>query len=176
LVVLDDSSPPRSPGGRWVPYDYPNWYHLVRDGVGCVWCSRAGNVSRHGEGDKATVMHGPAACLACGTVQCNSDAKCSACFYGWMPGWSRGLHPDANARQCGYKSCTNDAVAKAPIVGRVCKDHLSRPKVNGRPLADVIEESRRRSLDHEGGSRWQWQWMVWREPAKPEPRVQAAEV
>jgi len=111
-------------------------------------------------------MHNAAACLACGTVQCNSDSECAACFYGWMPGWSRGLYPDALARQCGYKRCTNDAIAKAQRVGRVCKEHLSQSKVNGRPLSEVIEENRRRSLDHEGGSRWQWQWMVWRKPAQ----------
>jgi hypothetical protein len=159
VVVQDASNPPRSPGGRWVPIGYEGRYHLIRDGVGCLWCGWAGNVG-------ANQMHDAATCLACGTVQCNSRSECSACFYGWMPGWSRSLYPDSKYRQCGYASCTNAAVAKAPRVGRVCRDHLDRPKVNGRPLAEVIEENRRRSLDHEGGSRWQWQWMVWREPAK----------
>ena len=161
MPVQDDSSPPRSPGGRWVPYDYERWYHLIRDGVGCLWCGRAGSVH-------ADQMHSATACLACGTVQCNSDSECAACFYGWMPGWSRGLYSRASDKQCGYTHCTNAAVANAPRVGRVCKDHLSRPKVNGRPLSDVIEGHRRTSLEHEGGSRCQWQWMVWREPAKPE--------
>jgi len=115
-------------------------------------------------------MHSAAACLACETVQCNSDSECAACFYGWMPNWSRGLSPDSRSRQCGYAHCTNDAVAKAPRVGRVCKDDLSRPKVNGRPLTDVIEGHRRAALDHQGGG--QWQWMTWREPAKPEPRAE----
>jgi hypothetical protein len=172
LSAQDSTSPPRSLGGRWVPYDYARWYHLVRDGVGCVWCGRAGSVSRHGEGEKAILMHNAAACLACGTVQCNSDSKCSACLYGWMPGWSRGIYPDQAARQCGYANCTNPAVAKAPRVGRVCKEDLGRPKVNGRPLAEVIEENRRHALDHEGGYFAQWRWMTWREPAKPEPSAE----
>ena len=167
LAVQDDSSPPHSPGGRWVPYDYQNWYHLIRDGVGCLWCGRAGS----GNADQ---MHSAAACLACGTMQCNSKPECAACFYGWMPGWSRGLYVDTSSRQCGYANCTNAAVAKAPRVGRVCKAHLGRPKVNGRPLADVIEENRRRSIEHEGGQRWQWQWMTWREPATPAPPAEQA--
>jgi len=167
LAAQDDSSPQRSPGGRWVPYDYPNWYHLVRDGVGCVWCGRAGSTTAYGEGETRVVMHTAVACLACGTVQCNSDSECSACFYGWMPNWSRGRYPDQAARQCGYTGCTNEAVAKAPRVGRVCKDDLRRPKVGGRPLSEVIEKNLRRSLEHEGGSRWEWQWLVWREPANP---------
>jgi len=139
----------------------------VRDGVGCVWCGRAGSTYTCGEGKTQVVTHTAAACLACGTVQCNSRSECAACFYGWMPGWSRGRYPDQAGRQCGYKSCTKEAVAKAPRVGRVCKDDLRRPKVSGRPLAEVIEENRRRSFEHEGGSRWQGQWLVWREPAQP---------
>jgi hypothetical protein len=144
--------------GRWVPADWQQWGHLVRDGVGCRWCGRAGSIGPH-DGQ----MHRPAACLACGTVQCNDSSKCAACLYGWLPGWSRGGPVSADSRQCGYTGCAGDAVADAPRVGRVCAAHLDRPRVNGRPLAEVIADHRRQALAHTGQ---QWRRMVWRPAAR----------
>lgn len=75
------------------------------------------------------------------------------CLYGWLPGWSRGL---AVERQCGYKGCGNDAIATAPRVKRVCAEHVTRIKVNGKSLGEhVITETEARDAG-KGWQRWRW--------------------
>ncbi len=150
-------SPVRDPYAtpRWVRVGWEANWHLVRAGAGCRWCGWAGGVSLAGQAHQAV------ACLACDTVQCNVKETCAACLVGWLPGWSRGLDPAA--RRCGYRRCGNDAVAKAPRVRRVCKDHLGRVKSRGTTLDRRIEQTKATSLEHGGGFVHQWQWMVWRD-------------
>jgi hypothetical protein len=64
----------------------------------------------------------PGVCLACGSRQCNSrQGRCIVCLVGIMPDWS------GWRRECGYTGCQAQAVARAPRVGVVCAEHLSRP-------------------------------------------------
>jgi hypothetical protein len=153
------------PGGRWVPKDWPRWDHLIRSGGGCLWCGRGGNLTTE---DRQ--MHRAGTCLACGTVQCNGNAKCYACLVGWMPNWSRGMG-SRDARLCGYKGCDRDAVAEAPRVGRVCEGCLDRPKLKqwGGTTITLRERIARNVAEAtQGAGDWRsdWRRMVYREPAK----------
>ena len=67
----------------------------------------------------------PSTCLACGSTQCLGNGlghgDCSICYIGMLPGWS------GTDRACGYKQCTQPAVAFVAGQVRVaCKDHLER--------------------------------------------------
>ncbi len=147
---------------RWVGVGWERNWHLVRDGGSCRWCGWAGSVS------SATQAHEAVACLACGTVQCKTKETCAACVVGWLPGWSRSIYRYDQAGRdvgylCGYRACGNHAVADAPRVRRVCKDHLGRVKTRGTTLERVIQQAKAISLEHGGGAFQQWQWMVWRD-------------
>lgn len=142
--------------GRYVSKD---WRRHAQPN-GCAWC---------GSGVDGT--HRPTTCLACGVTQCHAHhSECRACFYGWLPGWSRGYvwADDGSTRnvagRCGYKGCENPAVAKAPRVGRVCADHLDRPKLHGATLAEEILANRTAALTS-GDYRDRWRRMVWRPAA-----------
>lgn len=137
--------------GRYVPEDFAK--RVTRDDHGCPWCGWWGGVNR-GQ------PHEYIECLACGVPQCRSHPECRACLVGWLPGWSRNW--GGQDALCGYKGCDNDAVAKAPRVGRVCATHLARPKVNGETLADVVERHRTEALTNVGGYSTRWRRMVWR--------------
>ncbi|MEV0826413.1 hypothetical protein [Nonomuraea rubra] len=69
--------------------------------------------------------HRRTVCRACGMPQCLYPRDCRICLAGYLDGVSYGLYGDD--RQCGYKHCTAEAVAKAPHVKRVCGDHIGRP-------------------------------------------------
>lgn len=60
-------------------------------------------------------------CKACGTVQCMSNGgargTCSICLLGILDGWS------GHDRACGYKGCSERAVAEAPRIHNVCSQH-----------------------------------------------------
>lgn len=87
------------------------------------YCKYCGRVQQ--EGDCRLVD-----CLACGSRQCHGNGggrgTCAICHHGWLPSWSHGYSDD---RLCGYKGCGRDAVAYAPRVRRVCKEHLTRVTV-----------------------------------------------
>jgi hypothetical protein len=79
--------------------------------------------------------HNTAECLACGTVTCEGlHSTCRVCHYG--------LFKRMTSLPCGYKGCTSPAVAEAPRVRRVCKDHMQRAKVRAfgkeESLADYV--------------------------------------
>ncbi|MEW1837505.1 hypothetical protein AB0392_06060 [Nonomuraea angiospora] len=86
--------------------------------------------------------HQRTVCRACDMPQCLYPSKCRICLVGYIQGVSYGLY--SNDRCCGYKKCTNEAVAEAPRVKRVCRDHLPRVtrKWAGRTIsiADDITE------------------------------------
>lgn len=117
--------------GRWGTQ--ARWYSWPQ----CRYCGRAADR----DCPKTT-------CLACGTEQCfGLRTTCMVCLIGWLPGWSR------SDKYCGYKGCSNPAVAKAPRVGRCCMGHLARAKSQGMTLAESIAAHvARRDL---GGLDWQ---------------------
>lgn len=89
--------------------------------------------------------------MACGTVQCARRSECAVCLYGRIPGF----YYSAGKPVCGYAGCGKDAVAKAPRVKWVCKDHLDRPTLSGYgqpkiPLSLYIAE---RVADRDGPRR-----------------------
>lgn len=79
----------------------------------CRYCGAAGN------------DHPPAKCLACGSIQCQRDSRCSICLYGVVSGFSLGYPRPV----CGYAHCGKEPIARAPRVRWVCTDHLSRPSL-----------------------------------------------
>ncbi|WP_433516457.1 hypothetical protein ACQP2T_13345 [Nonomuraea sp. CA-143628] len=83
----------------------------------CRYCSSS---SGGPDGDHPRTM-----CRGCDMPQCLYPSKCRICLVGYLNGISYGLYGDD--RQCGYKGCTSEAVAEAPHVKRVCRDHLDRP-------------------------------------------------
>ena len=67
-------------------------------------------------------------CLACGSIQCESNGLgrgiCSICLIGFLPGWFR------TNKKCGYKHCQNDAICKAKFIRQVCKEHMIKQNLN----------------------------------------------
>ncbi|WP_433250413.1 hypothetical protein ACQPYK_04115 [Streptosporangium sp. CA-135522] len=94
--------------GRW-----GRGLHDRRPGV-CRFCNSGGP-----DGD-----HQRTVCRACDMPQCLYPHECRICYVGYLDGVSYGLYGDE--RLCGYRRCANPAVAKAPRVQRVCRDHLAR--------------------------------------------------
>lgn len=85
----------------------------------------------------------PDVCRACGTRQCNSrQGRCVVCLVGIMPDWS------GWRCECGYAGCHEQAVARAPRVGRVCAQHLGRPcqLVGGRKTTTAQYIARRMAV------------------------------
>lgn len=106
--------------------------HYSRPGV-CRFCGCGGP-----DGDHARTR-----CRACDMPQClYPHGGCPLCYVGYLDGVSYGSYIDGS-KLCGYR-CTGEAVAKAPRVQRVCKDHLGRPTslVGGRKVtvAEQITE------------------------------------
>lgn len=119
---------------RWV-YGNGNHWALSR---GCPCCGNMGIGSNAG-------LHRPcepAACLLCGSVQCNIDGRCKVCLFGWMPNWSR---PE---RTCGYAKCDEPAVAVVPGKKRACLDH-ARAKVGDQVAARIAHRD-----SGQGWERW----------------------
>jgi hypothetical protein len=82
----------------------------------CRYCGIGGP-----DGDHARTL-----CRGCDMPQClYPHGGCPLCYVGYLDGVSYGSYIDGGQR-CGYK-CTGEAVAKAPRVRRVCKEHLDRP-------------------------------------------------
>jgi hypothetical protein len=112
--------------GRW------GWKRGYSRPEVCRYCGSGGP-----DGD-----HRRTVCRACEMPQCLYPRECRICYVGYINGVSYGLYGDE--RFCGYKNCTNEAVAKAPRVKKVCRDHLSRVtrRWGGRTisLADEITE------------------------------------
>jgi hypothetical protein len=128
--------------GRWVRGGYYggrryNWPQ-------CTYCGRAGT-------DCPAVE-----CLLCGSRQCHGngsgDGCCAVCYYGYLPGWSRSSEP----KDCGYKSCDKDAIAKAPRVKRVCADHADRVKVLKMTLTEYVAEQVAVRDSGKGWQRWRF--------------------
>lgn len=95
--------------GRWGKKPH------YRDPRQCRYCGSYGP-----DGD-----HARAVCRGCDMPQCLYPHECRLCYVGHLDGVSYGAYID-DSKYCGYK-CTNEAVAKAPRVKRVCKEHLGRP-------------------------------------------------
>lgn len=81
-------------------------------------------------------VHPPSICKACGTPQCwtNGLARgtCGVCYVGLLDKFS------GHNKPCGYAHCGKEAVALAPRVGRVCRDHLKR--AHGDRIEQYIKE------------------------------------
>lgn len=138
-TAASSSSGPAGTAGRWV-YDWER-AEAHRRGVGCRYCGRINGDCR------------AATCMACGTVQCDShNGRCIVCYVGFMPNWSRS-YGGPDMRVCGYAGCDQEAVAKAPRVGRVCRDHLGRATEleGGRKV--TLAEKILRYLRHRDGDR-----------------------
>ena len=80
--------------------------------------------------------HKPTVCLACGSSQCwthgLAHGSCGVCLYGMLPAFSHSGHTI-----CGYKGCDKNAVAFAPRVKQVCKDHLAKAGL-AQKIADAL--------------------------------------
>jgi hypothetical protein len=92
--------------------------------------------------------HPPSSCKACGTPQCWTNGMahgtCGVCNVGLLDIFSQ------HDRPCGYKGCGKEGVALAPRVGRVCKDHLQRAKLDvkiAQALAERLKYWRQVELD-----------------------------
>lgn len=92
--------------GRWGRGASPGY-----DWQRCRYCGCAGS------------DHERTVCRACDMPQCLISDKCRVCLVGYLVGIWRGYGDDAI---CGYKSCTNEVVASAPRVKKVCREHLPR--------------------------------------------------
>ena len=79
-------------------------------------------------------------CKACDTPQCLGNGlghgACGICHVGLLPGWS------GSDLECGYKGCTNRAVAFAPRVGTCCAEHALRARTSPKKItiAEYIVE------------------------------------
>jgi hypothetical protein len=91
----------------------------VRDDAHCLLCG-----DYYGICSGEHRAHPPTVCLACGTAQCwtqgLSRGTCGVCYVGLLPRFS------GSDRPCGYVRCANRAVAVAPRVKNVCREHLAR--------------------------------------------------
>ena len=101
---------------RWAKLDSMRWKRDVQGGRGCRYCLNSG------QGD---VDCKPATCQACGSVQClhaGSGGRCGVCLVGIVEGWSGWNRP------CGYRGCSERAVAEAPRVRNVCAEHALKAR------------------------------------------------
>lgn len=83
----------------------------------------------------------PSTCLACGSVQCSVNGlvrgQCSVCYVGLLTGWP------GSDRQCSYKGCTGEAVARVDGQNRArCRMHLERGKWVGYIARHLAERDR----------------------------------
>lgn len=123
-------------GGRYATRSYP-WPQ-------CRYCGRAQNHDCK-----------IATCDLCGSPQCfgngSGDGTCNVCFYGYLPGWS-----GYSSRTCGYKGCNKHAIAKAPRVKDVCKDHAPRVKIRLSGRSVTLPEYVAEQIAHrDSGKGWQ---------------------
>lgn len=123
---------------RWAMGGYAQAYPWAQ----CKYCGRAQNYD-------CPVVE----CLLCGTRQCNSRTDCGVCHYGWIPGWSRGYGAD---KECGYAGCAEPAIAEAPRIKRVCRNHIPRVKLSRRSLTEHIAEQTAKRDAGKGWERWRY--------------------
>jgi hypothetical protein len=118
----------------------------------CRYCGAGGPDSDH----RRTV------CRACDMPQClYPHGACPLCYVGYLDGVSYGSYLDGSKR-CGYK-CTGEAVAKAPRVRRVCKDHLGRPTslIGGRKVTVAEQITSRVAMLGQTSGVPDWQRTYW---------------
>lgn len=134
---------------RWSRDGYAKQYNWSQ----CRYCGRA---SAH---DCARVE-----CLLCGTPQCHGNGSgngsCAVCHHGWLPGWSRTHLPRTytddgrTIMACGYKGCTEPAIATARKRS-ICRAHAARVKVhNGLTLLEYVAERITARDEGKGWERW----------------------
>jgi len=131
---------------RYVRKDQRRYIEINGHTGGCLACGYFGALSGR--------AHNAITCRACGVTQCEGlRDTCYVCLYGFVLSESR-------AGVCGYAGCGKPAVAKAPRVGRCCKDCLGRVKARrsgGATLLKVIAHSLE-TLDRD--------WTVWHPPVE----------
>lgn len=94
--------------------------------------------------------HRPETCEACGTPQCWTNGlahgTCSVCGIGFL-----GCFAGSN-QKCGYKGCQGKAIAEAPRIKRVCREHASRARSTAKNLTIAQYIDRRLSFSEPGST------------------------